>query len=212
MRWFPVLLLAACGALQAADKPAADKPGVDTVLEDLQTQYPEAQKLLGRAADGTIWAAFNLTTKQALPSGRYLFVQIDTKSGETKTTFIDMDNGGDDPVPPPPPPPPPPDDLAKQIAALVAKVNDADKKKTAAVVAETYQLLVDQVDAGTIETSETLRAGVALVKIQLALSTPPKDDAWKPFLEGIAAMLNNCAALPQCTEVLKAAVTVLKEV
>jgi len=169
----------------------------------LLSQPAMAAEPLPTDSTGAIWIGLNLTTQEQLPAGRYFFLRVDPATGEYAVTVIDME--GDNP-----PPPPPPDDLKKQIDALLAQVTDAEKVETAGQVAQVYDLLVAQVDAGTITDIETLRKAGSSVTIMLGLLG--KGAAWKPFTDGMTALLSGCTDLAKCKQILVVASERLKAV
>lgn len=195
-----VTALLACFVLFVAAGAAG--PEVGKILDDLQTQYPDAQKLVGRAADGAFWIAINETTKQVLPAGRYHFIRI----GEGKVDVTTVDMLTDEPDPPPPPP----DDLTKEIDGFLKMVNgDETKKQTADKIAQLYDLLVVQVEAETIKDADSIRKAANAVDTVLGLLK--KDAAWKPFTTGMKGLLAD-KSLEECVAVLKVAAERLKGV
>lgn len=182
-----VALTAICLSASAAE-PAA-------VLKDLQTQFPDAARVVGQSADGTLWVALNLTTDQVLPSGRYLFVKVDKATGKVETTLVDMQGG--DPVVPDPVVPPN-SAFAKAVIAEVNKLAATEKRHECALkLSKTYEMLAGQ----TIAVDKTVEAVSTITT--LALSSDAA--AWSGVFGVVTAELAKCKTEAEADKILTAA-------
>jgi hypothetical protein len=157
---------------------------------------------LASAAETSFSFMVNSVTGQVLPAGKYFWIHVE--NGIPVVTEIvtrPLTNDPDDP---------PPDNLNKQVTALLEKVTlDTEKKTTAGKLAGLCDLLLAQIEAGTVKDVATLRKDVGAVVPVLTLMG--KAPAWKPFTDGVTAMMAN-TDFAASVIILKAVTVALKTV
>jgi len=150
---------------------------------------PRLLAVLLLALLATVGQAADLTTLfigpdgQPLAQGKYWQVSVGFVNGEpvlTKTVLFEVGSG---PIPPPPVP-----DVTSKIKGFLQAVNDADKAKTSASLGDTYAAQIRFAESGTIKDVLTLRA-IIQGSEAVILSTTGKTAAWKPWTDGMIALV-----------------------
>lgn len=146
-------------------------------------------------------------TGQTIPAGKYYWFHIE--NGIPTITTIVTRPFTTKPDDPDDPDDPPIDDVAKQVKDLFEAVTlDGDKKVTAGKISGLCDLLLAQIEAGTVKDVVVLRKDVnAIVPVLTLMGKAP---AWKPFTDGISAMMAS-ANFQTCVGILKAVSATLKK-
>lgn len=160
------------------------------------------------AADANFSFILDNTKGQVLPVGKYYWFHMENGL-PVVTEIITKPFTPVEPDDPDDPDDPPVDDTAQRVSDLFAAVTlDPDKKATAGKISGLCDLLLAQIEAGTVKEVAVLRKDVGAIVPVLTLMG--KAAAWKPFTDGVTSMTAT-ASFETCVGVLKAVSAVLKK-